>query len=64
MLIHAVTRLYFSDEVHNEADPILQLVPPERRPTLIAQRTESGDLPTYHFDIRLQGDQETAFFDV
>lgn len=64
MLIHAVTRLYFSDEAHNYDDPVLQLVPAARRPTLIAQRIESGDLPTYRFDIRLQGEGETVFFDV
>jgi protocatechuate 3,4-dioxygenase alpha subunit len=62
MLIHAVTRLYFSDETANESDPLLSTVPPERRATLIAQREDFGDVPTYIFDIHLQGDQETVFF--
>ena len=63
MLIHAVTRLYFADEEANQADPLLNSLPPERRPTLIARREESADLPTYHFDIHLQGPRETVFFD-
>ncbi len=62
MLIHAVTRLYFSDESANQSDPVLNSVPSERRPTLIAQLKESDDLPTYCFDIRLQGEGETVFF--
>ncbi|MCB0198392.1 MAG: protocatechuate 3,4-dioxygenase subunit alpha, partial [Anaerolineae bacterium] len=62
MLIHALTRLYFSDESTNADDPLLNSVPPERRATLIAQREEFGDVPTYRFDIHLQGDQETVFF--
>lgn len=62
MLIHAVTRLYFSDESANQTDPVLNSVPPERRPTLIAQLKKSDDLPTYCFDIRLQGEGETVFF--
>ncbi|MBV9049339.1 MAG: protocatechuate 3,4-dioxygenase subunit alpha, partial [Solirubrobacterales bacterium] len=44
----------------NAADPILARVPPERRHTLIAQPTAEG----YQFDIRLQGHEETVFFDL
>jgi protocatechuate 3,4-dioxygenase alpha subunit len=62
MLIHAVTRIYFADESGNENDEILRSVPENRRHTLIAQWEETADLPTYHFDIRLQGDDETVFF--
>jgi protocatechuate 3,4-dioxygenase alpha subunit len=62
MLIHAVTRLYFSDESANQTDPVLNSVDPERRHTLIAIREESEDLPCYRFDIHLQGDRETVFF--
>ena len=62
MLIHAFTRLYFSDESGNAADPLLNSVPEERRSTLIAQREDFGDVPTYRFDIHLQGEQETVFF--
>lgn len=63
ILTHAYTRLYFSDEQEaNQHDPILSLVPEERRQTLIAHREDSDDLPTYHFNIVLQGENETVFF--
>lgn len=62
MLIHAITRLYFSDESANQTDALLNSVEPERRPTLIARLEESEDLPCYRFDIHLQGDRETVFF--
>jgi len=63
MLIHATTRLYFSDESANQTDPILNSVDPKRRQTLIANREESEDLVCYRFDIHLQGNGETVFFD-
>jgi protocatechuate 3,4-dioxygenase alpha subunit len=63
MLIHAITRLYFEDEATNAGDPTLNAVDEARRPTLIAALDESGDLPTYTFDIHMQGDRETVFFD-
>lgn len=62
MLIHAVTRLYLSDESANADDPVFSSIDPTRRPTLIARREEFGDIPTYRFDIHLQGKQETVFF--
>ena len=52
------TRLYFADE-DNAADPVLVQVPEPRRATLMA--TPGGG--TYRFDIVLQGDDETVFFD-
>ena len=63
------TRLYFSDEAEaNAKDPVITLIEWEsRRQTLIAQREAAGaatDVPTYRFDIRLQGEGETVFFDV
>jgi len=64
MLRQCYTRLYFSDEKANSADPILGLVPQERRATLIAQRQNAGGRAVYRFDIRLQGESETVFFDV
>jgi protocatechuate 3,4-dioxygenase alpha subunit len=56
------TRMYFGDEAEaNEADPILSRIEHRVRvPTLIAPR--EGD--TYTFDIHLQGDRETIFFDI
>ncbi|TPJ78971.1 protocatechuate 3,4-dioxygenase subunit alpha [Mesorhizobium sp. B2-6-2] len=55
------TRLYFSDEERaNAEDPILARIEHRLRvPTLIAERR--GD--TYVFDIHLQGEKETVFFD-
>jgi protocatechuate 3,4-dioxygenase alpha subunit len=62
MLNHAATRLYFEDEPANETDPILQMVPAERRKTLLAEREPLADKDLYRFDIVLQGDGETVFF--
>ena len=63
--IHLQTRLYFSDEARaNAADPVLQTVgQPELVATLIANKETSQSRPLYRFDIRLQGDRETVFFD-
>ena len=59
LLRHLVTRMYFPDETEaNATDPALSLVEPARRETLIA-KNGGGVL---HFDIRLQGEQETVFF--
>jgi protocatechuate 3,4-dioxygenase alpha subunit len=62
LLTHLSTRLYFEDERANAADPILQLVPEERRATLIA--TRAAGAPVYRLDIVLQGEGETAFFNL
>ena len=64
MLRQVYTRLYFPDEAANAADPILALVPAERRGTLIAHKEMRGEQPVYRFDIRVQGDNETVFFDI
>lgn len=65
MLLHAYTRAYFSDETEaNARDPVLQSVPEARRQTLIAKREETQAGPVYHFNIHMQGDNETVFFDV
>jgi protocatechuate 3,4-dioxygenase, alpha subunit len=60
------TRMYFADEsAANAEDPVLRLIEPaERRQTLMAAREQRGGEVVYRFDIRLQGDQETVFFDV
>lgn len=63
MTQQAMTRIYFENETANAADPILALVPADRRSTLIAKH-EAGDVATYRFDVHLQGDRETVFFDV
>lgn len=65
ILVHAYTRVYFSDEVGaNDTDPVLNTVDPERRSTLIALRDDSWAVPRYNFDVQLQGENETVFFDV
>ncbi len=65
LLTHVYTRLYFSDEVQaNEADPTLATVPTDRRGTLIAKREETAQGVVYRFDIHMQGEDETVFFDL
>jgi protocatechuate 3,4-dioxygenase alpha subunit len=65
LLLHVFTRVYFEDETGaNERDAVLTSVPPERRPTLVARRLEDAGTPRYLIDIRMQGDEETVFFDV
>lgn len=60
------TRIYFDDEAAaNAADPVLNLIEWEiRRKTLIARRELRDGKPVYRFDIRLQGADETVFFDI
>jgi protocatechuate 3,4-dioxygenase alpha subunit len=57
------TRLYFEDEAEvNDTDPILSRIEHQNRvPTLVAKKQEDG---TYLFDIHLQGENETIFFDM
>ena len=62
MLIHAITRLYFADEPANENDPVLGSIDPDRRATLVAACDQKDGIPTYHFDIHVQGENETVFF--
>jgi protocatechuate 3,4-dioxygenase, alpha subunit len=63
VLKQMVSRIYFSDEAANAADPVLDLVPPARRATLIARREERDGAPVYRLDFKLQGDDETVFFE-
>jgi protocatechuate 3,4-dioxygenase alpha subunit len=64
MLSHAFTRIYFEDEAANQDDPVLMSIEDEaHRNTLIAGREEAQGVVIYRFDIRFQGDSETAFFD-
>ncbi|NML31632.1 protocatechuate 3,4-dioxygenase subunit alpha [Paraburkholderia antibiotica] len=64
MLLHTFTRIYFEDEAQaNEKDAVLAAVPAERRNTLIARR-DPGMANVYRFDIHMQGDKETVFFDL
>jgi protocatechuate 3,4-dioxygenase alpha subunit len=54
-----VTRLYFPDEVAaNATDPVLSLIPGDRRATLLAEEADG----CLRFDVHLQGPRETVFF--
>ncbi len=59
------TRLYFADDAAQHAqDPVLARVPEHRRHTLLAQLERGDVLPTYRFDVHLQGPDETVFLDI
>lgn len=60
LLKRLYTRIYLDADPANATDPILALVPAERRPTLIAAPTGPG---RYRLDIRLSGPGETVFFE-
>jgi protocatechuate 3,4-dioxygenase alpha subunit len=64
LLNRVVTRIYFPGEPLNQTDPALNAVPADRRATLIATRDPAGAGDSYLFDIFLQGDRETVFFDI
>lgn len=62
LLKHLLTRLYFPHEPANADDPVLNLVPPERRATLIAKKV-AADENELEWNVVLQGEDETVFFD-
>jgi protocatechuate 3,4-dioxygenase alpha subunit len=73
LLRHLYTRIYFQDDPTRATDPLLALVPADRRETLMAIPVSSPEpgapgpgprVPTWHFAIRLQGEHETVFFDL
>jgi protocatechuate 3,4-dioxygenase, alpha subunit len=66
LLDRVVTRIYFPDEADaNAADPVLAAITdPARRATLIASADTDRPASGFRFDIRLQGEHETVFFDV
>jgi len=61
LLSHVTTRLYFAGEALNDTDPLLNLIPAERRATLIAEAVSPG---LWQLDIRLSGGAETVFLDI
>jgi protocatechuate 3,4-dioxygenase alpha subunit len=64
MLNPVFTRIYFSDEKEaNDDDLVLRGVPESRRHTLVAGLQEGSNPPVYRFDVRMQGEDETVFFD-
>ena len=62
LLKQLVTRLYFPDDLANAEDAVLNLVPAERRGTLIATRVP-GEESAFEWNLILQGRDETVFFD-
>ncbi|HVO56561.1 MAG TPA: hypothetical protein VMT51_02585 [Dongiaceae bacterium] len=63
LLRHLVTRMYFPGGAPNENDEVLRLVPEERRETLFATAVP-GQPDAFEWTVRLQGENETVFFDV
>jgi protocatechuate 3,4-dioxygenase alpha subunit len=63
MLKQLFTRIYFGDDQANKEDEVLALVTHDRRDTLLAHRNPAQQ-DHWRFDIHLQGEQETVFFDV
>lgn len=61
LLRHLITRMYFPGEPGNATDPVLQSLPSDRRPTLIAQGS-AASAHTLEWNIVLQGENETVFF--
>lgn len=63
LLKRLATRVYFSGDSENDNDPVLALVPADRRHTLMAHPQE-GKAGAWWMDIHLCGDAETVFFDI
>ena len=62
LLKHLLTRVYFPGDPSNAEDPVLKLVPAERRATLIAKNV-AADASELEWTVILQGKDETVFFD-
>ena len=62
LLKHLVTRVYFGGDAANAEDAALQCVADNRRATLVAQPI-AGRAGIYQWNIVLQGDGETVFFE-
>jgi len=63
MLVRLVTRVYFESDPALAEDPVLALVPAERCATLLARR-DPDVAGQWNFEIRMQGERETVFFDI
>jgi protocatechuate 3,4-dioxygenase alpha subunit len=57
------TRVYFAGDPANSEDPVLALVPENRRATLFARPDPHRDR-SWIQEIRMRGEGETVFFDV
>jgi protocatechuate 3,4-dioxygenase, alpha subunit len=61
LLKPVLTRMYFADEAEaNAADPVLAALAPADAATLVAE----ADGDRLRFDVRLQGERQTAFFEL
>ena len=60
LLRPVITRIYFADDPGLGSDQVLASIPDSARQTMVASPSDDG----YRFDIRLQGERETAFFDL
>jgi len=63
ILLQLHTRIYFAGDPANDHDPVLALVPVERRDTLLAQ-PDPAHTGTWNFEFHLRGERETIFFDI
>ena len=60
LVLHQFCAVFLDDDPALQSSPILEQVPAARRPTLIAHKTATA---AYAWDIRMQGERETVFFD-
>jgi len=63
LLYRLITRIYFSDEAGNADDPVLQSIEPQRRNSVLA-KADSAQPHRYEWNVFLQGENETVFFDL
>ena len=63
ILLQLHTRIYFAGDPANDRDPVLALVPEDRRGTLLAQ-PDAAQTGTWNFEFRMRGERETVFFDI
>lgn len=56
------SRIYFPGDPANAKDPVLALVPADRRDTLVAKPV-AGKSGVLEWNVVLQGEKETVFFD-
>jgi protocatechuate 3,4-dioxygenase alpha subunit len=63
LLYRLITRIYFSDEAGNADDPVLRSIEPGRRDSLLA-KADPAQPHRYEWNIFLQGENETVFFDL
>lgn len=61
VLNRLATRVYFDGDPANVEDPVLKMLPGDRRAGLMAKRDGNG---TWHLPIYLGGAKETVFFDI